>query len=210
MKQDDSIPRSNNTNNTEENLAVAADKRREKERAKKKKHNYWPIKAMLITFGLSFVVNAGSELVLEGAELWLAILLTAVIVAIGVLFDMVATASTSCDVEPFLAMASRKVKGAKMAVKIAKNGDVVSSICGDIVGDICGIVSGVCAAAIATNVIAQLGAGQLDFWLSVGVCALVSTATITLKAVGKGYSVNNANGIVFGVAKFLSLFVKEG
>ena len=210
MKQDDSIPRSNNTNNTEENLAVAADKRREKERAKKKKHNYWPIKAMLITFGLSFVVNAGSELVLEGAELWLAILLTAVIVAIGVLFDMVATASTSCDVEPFLAMASRKVKGAKMAVKIAKNGDVVSSICGDIVGDICGIVSGVCAAAIATNVIAQLGTGQLDFWLSVGVCALVSTATITLKAVGKGYSVNNANGIVFGVAKFLSIFVKEG
>lgn len=211
MKQDDSKPRSNTSVPvSEDNPAVAADKRREKERNKKKKHNYWPLKAMLITFGLSFVVNAGSELVLEGADLWLAILLTTLIIAVGVLFDMVSTASTSCDVEPFLAMASRKVKGAKMAVKIAKNGDVVSSICGDIVGDICGIVSGVCAAAIANSIIASLDVAAWDFWLSVGVCAVVSTATITLKAVGKGYAVNSANGVVFFVAKVLSLFVKEG
>lgn len=211
MKQDDSNPRSNNNVPvTDDNLAVAADKKRTKEHAKRKKHNYWPLKAMLITFGLSFVVNAGSELVLEGAQLWLAILLTSVIVAVGVFFDIIATASTSCDVEPFLAMASRKVKGAKMAVKIAKNGDVVSSICGDIVGDICGIVSGVCAAAIASSLIANLNLGAGEFWLSVGVYAVVSTATITFKAVGKGYAVNNANSIVFNVAKCLSVFVKEG
>ena len=116
MKQEE--PRSNNP-------AVQGDESADKKHGKdqhpkKKKFNTWPLKAMLITFGLSFVVNAGSELVLEGAQLWLAILLTAVIVAIGVLFDIVATASTSCDVQPFLAMASRKVKGAKMAVKIAK------------------------------------------------------------------------------------------
>ena len=97
-----------------------------------------------------------------------------------------------------------------MAVKIAKKGDVVSSICGDIVGDICGIVSGVCAAAIASNVISTIAVQGLDFWVSVGVCAVVSTATITLKAVGKGYAVNNANAVVFFVAKFLSIFVKEG
>jgi hypothetical protein len=42
------------------------------------------------------------------------------------------------------------------------------------------------------------------------VCAVVSTATITFKAVGKGYAVNNANSIVFNVAKCLSIFVKEG
>lgn len=208
MKQDDSTPRS--TNNTPQDDAVLSDKRRDKEHAKKKKHNYWPLKAMLITFGLSFAVNAGSELVLEGAQLWLAILLTSLIIIVGVFFDIVATASTSCDVEPFLAMASRKVKGAKTAVKLAKSGDVVSSICGDIVGDICGIVSGVCAASIASGLLSKLELGAWEFWLSVGVAAVVSTATITLKAVGKGYAVNNANAIVFNVAKVLSIFVKEG
>lgn len=209
MKQEE--PRSNNANPPVQNGDESVDKKHGKDQhPKKKKFNTWPLKAMLITFGLSFVVNAGSELVLEGAQLWLAILLTAVIVAIGVLFDVVATASTSCDVQPFLAMASRKVKGAKMAVKIAKKGDVVSSICGDIVGDICGIVSGVCAAAIANNVIASVATQGADFWVSVGVCAVVSTATITLKAVGKGYAVNNANSVVFFVARFLSIFVKEG
>lgn len=208
MKQDDSTPRS--TNNTPQDDAVLSDKRRDKEHVKKKKHNYWPLKAMLITFGLSFAVNAGSELVLEGAQLWLAILLTSLIIIVGVFFDIVATASTSCDVEPFLAMASRKVKGAKTAVKLAKSGDVVSSICGDIVGDICGIVSGVCAASIASGLLSKLELGAWEFWLSVAVAAVVSTATITLKAVGKGYAVNNANAIVFNVAKVLSIFVKEG
>ncbi|MGN1066234.1 MAG: hypothetical protein ACI4QH_00335 [Candidatus Fimimonas sp.] len=174
---------------------------------KKKKRNLWPLKAMLISFGLSFLVNVGSELVLNGAQLWLASVLTVAILALGVFFDMIGTAATSCDVQPFLAMASRKVKGAKTAVRLSKNSDVVSSVCCDIVGDICGIVSGVCAAAIATKLIAGNSA---DFWITVAIYALISTATISLKALGKGVAVNKANGIVFNVAKILSIFTKDG
>ena len=112
---------------------------------------------------------------------------------------------STCDIQPFLAMASRKVKGAKTAVKFAKNSDVVSSVCNDIVGDICGVVSGVCGAAIAGNV-----TGNFSFWFSVLTYAIVSTLTITGKALGKNYAVNNANKIVFNTAKFISLFSKEG
>ncbi len=211
MKKDDSVPLSQNGNDDLADRSTIAEDQieKKKDKQKKKKKNYWPLKAMIITFCISFFVNAGSELILEGAQLWLAIMLTCIIIFIGVIFDIVATASTSCDIQPFLSMASRKVKGAKIAVKIAKNGDVVSSICGDIVGDICGIVSGVCAASIAASVVSMLGL-TMDFWISVGICAFVSTATITLKAVGKGYAVNNANGVVLFVAKFLSLFTKEG
>ncbi len=193
--------------------AVAAEKTpkvKEKNEKKKKKRNIWPIKALIISFVLSFAVNAGSELVLEDSQWWLASLLTLVILAIGVLFDVIGTATTSCDVEPFLAMASRKVKGAKTAVKLAKNRDVVSSVCCDIVGDVCGIVSGVCAATIVVQVV-QFVEGQVwNFLLSVLIYAVISTATITLKAACKKLAVNNAVGIVFGVAKILSVFSREG
>lgn len=200
MKKDDPLPKEK-AEATEQNVT----KKDKNEKSKKKKHNYWPLKAMIITFCLSFAINAGSEVVLTDAQAWLAILLTCIILAIGVLFDMVGTAATSCDIEPLHAMASRKVKGAKTAVKLAKSSDVVSSVCNDIVGDICGIVSGVCAASIASNLIQPS-----NFWLSVLIYAVISTATITLKAAGKGFAVSNATNIVFSVSKILSIFVKEG
>lgn len=216
MKNSDPVPLREQNEFDEEHLNnVETDKKKDKEKQtdkkKKKQRNLWPLKAMIITLFLSFAVNAGSELVLSGAEWWLAIILTCVILALGVIFDMIGTASTACNVEPFLAMASRKVKGAKTAVKLSKNSHIVSSVCCDIVGDICGIVSGVCAAAIFMS----LANGLVDdktanFFIKVGISAVVSTATITFKAVGKNFAVTNSNKIILGVAKFLSIFHKEG
>lgn len=218
MKNSDPVPLREQNEITEATEKANADsvKKKDKEKSDKKKkktRNLWPLKAMIITLFLSFAVNAGSELVLTGAQWWLASLLTLVILALGVLFDMIGTASTSCDVEPYLAMASRKVKGAKTAVKLSKNSHIVSSVCCDIVGDICGIVSGVCAAAIfmsLTNGFADSISDIANFFIKVGISAVVSTATITLKAVGKNFAVVNSNKIIFGVAKFLSIFHKEG
>ena len=181
------------------------DKTRVHSDKKKKKYNLWPLKALVLSVFVSFAVNAASELVLEDAQLWLAIVLTVVILLFGVIFDMIGTAATSCDMQPFLAMASRKIKGGKTAVKLAKSADVVSSICNDVVGDICGIVSGVCAAAIAISIM-----NPTNFFVNVLISTFISTATITLKAIGKGYAVNNANKIVFAVARMLSIFNKEG
>lgn len=225
MKNDTTVPRWNETEanietelNGEQPANAKAQQREEKippkqrERAdskKKKKRNLWPLKVLVISFVLAFVVNAGSELILQDTELWVAAILALVILALGVLFDMIGTAATSCDVQPFLSMASRKVKGAKMAVRLSKNCDVVSSVCCDVVGDICGIVSGVCAATIAIEVTELLAQAALDFWMRVIIYAVISTATISLKAVGKRLAINKANGIVFGVAKTLSLFSRN-
>lgn len=178
---------------------------------RKKKRNLWPLKALLISFALAAVVNVGSELILTGTKLWISIVITVIIVLIGVFFDIIGTATTSCDIQPFLAMASRKVKGAKTAVKLAKKADAVSSVCNDIVGDICGIVSGGCASTIVLAILAtELSQDTMRLWLSVLVYTVISTLTISLKAVGKGYAVKNANKIVFATAKTLCLFNKKG
>lgn len=191
-----------------DNTANVKDKKTDNDKPqpkKKKKKNLWALKACIITLFLSLAVNAASELALEGAHIAIAIVITLIIIIIGVIFDIVGTATTSCDIQPFLAMASRKVKGSKTAVKFAKNADVVSSVCNDIIGDICGVVSGVCGAAIASNV-----TGNFSFWFNVLIYSVVSTLTITGKALGKNYAVNNANKIVLNAAKFISIFVKEG
>lgn len=188
-----------------------ADKTQQHPDKKKKKRNLWPLKALVISLTLAFAVNALSSFSLSGANLWISLAVTVVILILGVAFDMIGTAATSCDVGPFLAMASRKVKGGKMAVKLAKKRDIVSSVCCDIVGDICGIVSGVCAATIAAEIAEKAGLqSAATFWVSVSVYAIVSMATITLKAAGKGIAVKKANSIVYGVAKVLSIFSKKG
>ena len=222
MKNTDSVPRQNadetienqddqsvqDAPQQEKNVEVKKKSKERPNNKKKKKRNLWPLKALIITFVLAFAVNAGSEVILDEPQWWLATILTVVILLVGVIFDMIGTAATACDVQPFLAMASRKVRGGKLAVKLAKKSDVVSSICCDIVGDICGIVSGVCAASIVVDLLKDKTGG--NFWWSVLIYAVISTLTITLKAVGKGIAVKQANKIIFGVAKTLSIFRKEG
>ena len=69
---------------------------------RKKKRNLWPLKALIISFVLAAVVNLGSELVLTGTKLWISVVITVVIVLVGVFFDIIGTATTSCDIQPFL------------------------------------------------------------------------------------------------------------
>lgn len=216
MKNTDSVPRQNleeaevtpDKQQHEQSVDVKK-KNRDRTNKKKKKRNLWPLKALIITLVLAAAVNAASELVLDDSHWWVATILTVVILLVGVIFDMIGTAATACDEGPFLSMASRKVKGGKLAVKLAKKRDVVSSVCCDIVGDICGIVSGVCSASIVADLLIPDGSSG-SFWLKVLIYAVISTLTITLKAVGKGIAVKRANGIVYGVAKMLSIFRKEG
>ncbi len=210
MKNTDPVPLSRKHDETTTEVNSQEVDKKKKTEKKKHKRNLWPLKAMIITLVLSALVNVFSTLVLDGAKLWLAIVITLFIVLLGVVFDVIGTATTSCDIQPLLAMASRKVKGAKTAVKLAKKSDIVSNICNDIVGDICGIVSGACAATITATALSGLVSPTLTITLTVAVYAVISTLTITLKAVGKGIAVNNATNIVFGVAKILSIFHKEG
>ena len=125
----------------------------EKPKKKKGKKVPWSVKSLIITLILSSGFKILSDLVVANLTLktiFIAYILKLVIVLISIIADIIGVAATSCDIQPFLAMAARKVKGAKMAVRIAKNRDVVNSVCSDIIGDICGIISGACGAAIIT------------------------------------------------------------
>ncbi len=217
MKNKDSVPRSNEATDQSEEVAQEAQlnesKRKEKDKSdkKKKKRNLWPLKAFFITLVLAAAVNTGSELALTDSQWWLATILTVIILLLGVVFDIIGTAATACDIGPFHSMASRRVRGGKTAVRLAKKKDIVSSVCCDIVGDICGIVSGVCGAALAVEAIEGVNLSQTwNVVIKVLIYSVISTLTITFKAIGKNVAVKNANKIILGVAKVLSIFRKEG
>ena len=210
MKNTDPVPRSHKHDVATNEVTTNESDKRKKQDKKRPKRNLWPLKAMLITLLVSALVNLLSTLVLDGAKLWLAIVITLLIVFLGVVFDTIGTATTSCDIQPLLAMASRKVKGAKTAVKLAKKSDIVSNICNDIIGDICGIVSGACAATITASALSGISNTGLVLGLTIAVYAAISTLTVTLKAFGKTIAVKHGTQIVFSVAKFLSIFHKEG
>ncbi len=115
---------------------------------------------------------------------------------------MIGTAVTACDIEPFLSMSARKVKGAKMAVKLVKNAEKVSSVCADIIGDICGIVSG---GAIVLMQFVNNG----SIFISVLFSAVIAALMVSGKALGKSYAMSKSNKIIFFVAKTLSVFKKD-
>ncbi len=64
-----------------------------------------------------------------------AIIVLAVFIALGIVFDMIGVAVTAADPKPFHSMAAHKEKGAKEAIRLLKNANQVSSFCNDVVGD---------------------------------------------------------------------------
>ena len=179
----------------------------EKPKKKKGKKVPWSVKSLIITLILSSGFNILSELVVANLTLktiFIAYILILVIVLISIIADIIGVAATSCD---FLAMAARKVKGAKMAVRIAKNRDVVNSVCSDIIGDICGIISGACGAAIIT--VMAISDSKINLIASVVCSTVIAALMITGKAMGKKFGLNKASQIVLGVAKVLSVFSKN-
>lgn len=180
----------------------------EKPKKKKGKKVPWSVKSLIITLILSSGFNILSELVVANLTLktiFIAYILILVIVLISIIADIIG--ATSCDIQPFLAMAARKVKGAKMAVRIAKNRDVVNSVCSDIIGDICGIISGACGAAIIT--VMAISDSKINLIASVVCSTVIAALMITGKAMGKKFGLNKASQIVLGVAKVLSVFSKN-
>ncbi len=203
-------------NNGEKQTAVSnnGQKAKNKEKSLKKSSDKakipWPIKALVITLFLSMAFGILAQLVvgvINKQNVFIAYSLILVIVIISIIADIIAVAATSCDVEPFLSMSARKVRGAMLAVKLTKNADVVSSICGDIIGDICGIISGACGAAIVAILAVQNKSAELI--IGVAFSAVIAAFMITGKAIGKQIAIKNANKIVFMLAKTLSVFSKK-
>ncbi len=165
----------------------------------------YPIKVLLITLSISFVLNISSEAVLSNVGLVVSILILIIFVSISILFDMIGVAVTAGNLEPFLARASKKESGAKESIKLIKNAEKISSFCCDIVGDSCGILSGAVGASLAVYIYSGQG-GFVAILVPALVSSVIASLTVFGKAVFKGIAVNNSDQIILKVGKFLNFF----
>lgn len=167
----------------------------------------WPIKIFFITLFLSLIFSIGSELILTTAGIILSISVILILWLLSVVFDMVGVAVAAASLEPFVAMASKKVKGAKQAINLVKNAEKVSSFASDVVGDICGILSGAVGAALVIKIYSVTGDIKAVIIAAV-VSSLIAALTVFGKAVGKIFAINYPNKIVFGASKLLRFLGK--
>ena len=167
----------------------------------------WIIKISIISFIISITFSFISETAIPNVNIIIGVLLAITFILIGIVFDMIGVAVTACDEAEFHSMASQKVSGARMAVKLKKNASKVSSFCNDVVGDICGIISGSTGAVISIKLSQLTNFNPLLITLIV--MGIISTLTIGGKAIFKGYAIKKSNKILFKFAKTISVFSKD-
>ena len=165
----------------------------------------WVITIFLTTIFVSGAISLISEEIMDGSHIVTAFLILLAIVLVGILFDVVGVAVTSADEAPFHAMAARKVKGAREAIKLLRKAEKVSSICNDVVGDICGVVSGSASATIAVQLLQHF---EVSWPRMIGLLmsAFVAGLTVGGKAIGKTFAVNSSTAIVHFVGRVICQF----
>lgn len=167
----------------------------------------WIIKIVVSSFIISVIFTLISETVIPSVGIIMGIILTLIFILIGVIFDMIGIAVATADEAQFHSMSSKRIKGAKMALKLKRNAAKVSSFCNDVVGDICGIVSGSTGAVIAIKIVNLYELNGLIVTLVV--MGIISALTIGGKALEKGIAMKKSNKILYKFARILSIFSKE-
>ena len=178
----------------------------EKTKEKKLVDFKWIFKIVILTFAISLGMSFASGATLPKVPTIVGILIVLLFILIGVIFDMIGVSVTASDLSVFNSMSSRKVKGAKLAVRFKQNADKVSSFCNDVIGDICGVVSGSCCITIASNISNSF---NLNYLLcSLIVTSIVSALTIGGKALGKNIAINKSDSILYKFCLSINYFWK--
>lgn len=166
----------------------------------------WILTITITAFIISVIFSSLSEIVISSVGTVFSIFLLILVVGVGVLFDMIGISVTVADVKTFNSMASRRVKGATLAVRFIKNAEKLSSFCNDVIGDICGIISGALSSSISVILVNRFSLNLLVVTLIV--TGLVAALTIGGKALGKSFAINKSNVILYNFSKFVSVFYK--
>lgn len=159
---------------------------------------------ILISGGISFL----SDMLLKNVTVLVAFIILIFIILTGIIFDIIGVAATAADETPFHAMASKKIHGAKISIKLIRNADRVSNICNDVIGDVSGIISGSLGAIILAEMAPQLTIINVTY-VSIVVSALIAALTVGGKSIGKTFAINNANQIIFNVSRLIYLIKKD-
>ena len=169
----------------------------------KKSHVLSGLIVAFFTFFIALTVSIGTEALVETVRnVWVAIILLAIIIALGIFFDIIGTAAAAVSLPPFNARAAKKVFGAYQAVKIAKNASAVANYCNDVIGDIAGTLSGAVGAGI---VISLEETFSLPDTVLIGavMTSFIAAVTVGGKSLGKSIAIARANDIIFQVAVVL-------
>jgi len=162
----------------------------------------WVVTIFIVTIFISGGISLLSDVVMALSSMAVAFLILLLIIAVGIVFDIIGMAVATADEKPFHSMAARKVPGAQEAIALLRNAERVSSICNDVVGDICGVVSGSASATIAAQILSNF-----DFsWpqiVSLAMSALAAGLTVGGKAIGKSFAVNSCTNIVHTVGRLV-------
>lgn len=172
------------------------------------KVKYWILKIFFITLALSAGISVVAQVFISNMSLVAAVFILAALIVIGIISDLIGIAVATCDETPLIAMSSKKIKQAIYALPLLKNREVVSSFCGDVIGDICGIVSGTAGAAIGIKIMA-MAQNLPEFWLGIGIAALISASTVMGKAWGKRVGIRNNKKIVIFLGSVIHFFKFE-
>lgn len=166
----------------------------------------WFIQVSILAFILSIIFSFISNGAVDILPVLPAIIVLLIVVAIGILFDIVGVAVTVAKPDDFHAKATKKIKGAKTSIDLINNSAKVSNICADVIGDICGVLSGAISAGISMKL---MQGTNIPINLQFIISALVASVTIGGKALGKGFARRNSTEIVWILGKLVSKFRRE-
>lgn len=168
----------------------------------KKEQNKWILTVFILTFILSITFSLVSNVVVANFNNIILIIILILTIMLGILFDIIGTASISSNESTFHALNSKKKKGAKEALFLIKNSNKISSICNDIVGDICGIISGSLGTMLSISI--STITSMNNIMISIIIASLISAFTVGGKAIFKIVAIKNADGIIFTVGKIIN------
>ena len=183
--------------------------KRKNKKIKKQSTNFWPLKIFIMAIALSLGFSILSEYLMGATGIIVAILVIVLFVSIAIITDMIGVAVTACSKEPFMAMCSKKVRGAKEGLMLIRNADKVASLCADVLGDVCGILSGSAGAALLANIALTAGTFKAIFVSSL-IAAIIAGFTIGGKAVFKRVAITHATSITLNFAKLINFFTHKG
>ncbi|MDL2220157.1 hypothetical protein LJC55_00630 [Eubacteriales bacterium OttesenSCG-928-N14] len=167
----------------------------------------WIVQVFIVSLILSAAMTIASDAAMANAGFIVAVIAIVILIALNVLSDMLGTAVTSAVVDPFVAMASKKVRGAKQAIGVIQNAEFYANLFNDIIGDICGVVSGAAGAAVAIMLSSSEGFLTMSV-SSVIVSSMISALTVMFKAIAKTFAIQNSQGLVLALGYVLSYFKK--
>ena len=167
----------------------------------------WIITISIVTFLISLFFSFLGEVIIPNAHIIISFLLIITFILLGIIFDMIGISVTVADIKTFNSMATKRVRGAHLAVKFIKNSEKVSSFGNDVIGDICGIISGSTGITIALVISDLTNINSLIITLLV--TAIIASLTIGGKAIGKSFAINKSNTILYKFVLFLSFFYKK-